>query len=119
MKTYKNPCLNRANELKRAYLQALDKLVVSISPSKFGLSSKKLWCVCCVRVFKEQSWPLKLSSVQVISSPPLISCLVPWTNKLARDCQGVMWWDKVGRQGGEERGTVSWCNLAGSEEDEQ
>ncbi|GJY35448.1 hypothetical protein Tco_0420826 [Tanacetum coccineum] len=36
-----------------------------------------------------------MSSAQVISSLPLISCLVPWMNELARDCQGVMWRDKV------------------------
>ncbi|GKA90974.1 retrovirus-related pol polyprotein from transposon TNT 1-94 [Tanacetum coccineum] len=35
-----------------------------------------------------------MSSAQVISSLPLISCLVPWTNEIARDCQGVMWRDK-------------------------
>ncbi|GJW53387.1 NADPH-cytochrome P450 reductase [Tanacetum coccineum] len=38
------------------------------------------------------------------------------TNGNAKDCQGVMWWDKVGQQGGEERGRVSWCILAGNED---
>ncbi|GJT85965.1 RNA-directed DNA polymerase [Tanacetum coccineum] len=37
-------------------------------------------------------------------------------NREAKDCQGGNWWDKDGRQGGEERGTVSWCILASSED---
>ncbi|GKC35841.1 hypothetical protein Tco_1048225 [Tanacetum coccineum] len=57
-----------------------------------------------------------MSSAQVLRSQPFISCPVPWKNGNALDCQGVMWWDKVGRQGGEERGTISWCILAGSED---
>ncbi|GKF35792.1 hypothetical protein Tco_0112550, partial [Tanacetum coccineum] len=35
-----------------------------------------------------------MSSAQVLSSLPLISCPVPWTNRNAKDCQGGFWWDK-------------------------
>ncbi|GJX39595.1 hypothetical protein Tco_0252898 [Tanacetum coccineum] len=46
---------------------------------------------------------------------PLIFCLVLMTNRDAKDCQGGnKGRDKVGRQGGEERGTVLVCYLAGS-----
>ncbi|GJZ15110.1 hypothetical protein Tco_0550787 [Tanacetum coccineum] len=52
-----------------------------------------------------------MSSAQVLSSLPLISCHVPWTNRDSKDCQGGFWWDKVcivvGRHRGEERGIVS------------
>ncbi|GJU71459.1 ribonuclease H-like domain-containing protein [Tanacetum coccineum] len=57
----------------------------------------------------------EIGSLKILSQKWKLGHLVE-NPREAKDCQGGNWWDKVGRQGGEERGTVSWCILAGSED---